>query len=253
MSKIEIRTSRMPLLTRAQVREIDRIAIEEFGLPGLVLMENAGRNAAAAILGTVGSLVGERLIIVVGPGNNGGDGLVIARHLECAGADVRVLLAAAADRFRGDAATNLRVVERSGTPLTCLAGQPASAWQEALADATCVIDALLGTGAIGPARGDVATAIGSIVAWAEEASARRVIAIDLPSGLDCDTGRPLGYCVCATLTLTFVASKSGFSTAEAGRFTGRVEQLDIGAPRALLARFGILGGAVPSAAEEDCD
>jgi NAD(P)H-hydrate epimerase len=237
----------MPLLTRDEVRELDRMAIEEFGLPGLVLMENAGRNAAAAILQTVGPLAAERLVVVVGPGNNGGDGLVIARHLELAGVPIHVVLAAAADRFRGDAATNLRVVERSGIQLTCLAGQSASVWQEVLGSATCVIDALLGTGAVGPARGDVAMAISSIVAWADRAPDHRVIAIDLPSGLDCDTGRPLGPCVRATRTLTFVAAKLGFAAAGADQFTGPVEELDIGAPRAVLARFGLLGGLARSA------
>jgi len=237
----------MPSLTRAEVRELDRIAIEEFGLPGIVLMENAGRNAASAILRTVGTLAAERLVIAVGPGNNGGDGLVIARHLERAGADVQVVLAAAADRFRGDAATNLRVVERSGIRLTCLAGHQVEAWQKALADATCVIDALLGTGAVGPARGDVAMAISSIVAWADRAPAHRVIAVDLPSGLDCDTGRPLGPCVRATRTLTFVGAKLGFAAAGADQFTGPVEELDIGAPRAVLARFGLLDSLARSA------
>lgn len=253
MQKNETQATLKPLLTRAEIREIDRITIEEFCLPGVVLMENAGRNAATAILRFIGHLPDERFVIVAGSGNNGGDGLVIARHLEAAGANVRVLLAAEADRFKGDAATNLMVVKRSGIPLTCLAGHPVSAWHEALADATCVIDALLGTGTNGPARGDIVIAINSIVAWADRSSIHRVIAIDLPSGLDCDTGKSLGPCVRATRTLTFVAAKAGFTTSEARRLTGQVERLDIGAPRAVLARFGITGGEILSTREEGCD
>lgn len=233
----------MTALTRADVRSVDQLALEVYGLPGIVLMENAGRNATAAVLQQVEDLTGERFVIAVGPGNNGGDGLVMARHLDNAGAAVQVVLAAAPERFRGDAAVNLRVVERAGIPLTCLAGATATAWQAAVAKATCLIDALLGTGATGPARGDVAQAITAIVARRAEPPAPRIIAIDLPSGLDCDTGKPLGPCVAADVTLSFVAAKIGFSAPGAARLTGRVEVLDIGVPRSLLARFGLAAGA----------
>jgi len=229
----------MTFLTRVDVRSVDQLAIDTYGLPGIVLMENAGRNATAALIRQIKDLAAEQFVIAVGPGNNGGDGLVMARHLDNAGAAVRVVLAAAPERFQGDALVNLRVVERSDIPLTCLAGATAAAWQAALASATYLIDALLGTGATGPARGGVAQAITAIVACRAEPPVPRVIAIDLPSGLDCDTGEPLGPCVMADATLSFVAAKIGFSEPEAASLTGRVEVLDIGVPRKLLSSFKI--------------
>lgn len=225
-------------LTRAQAREIDRLTIESLGLPGIVLMENAGRGAAAAIRQFTAPDTGQRFVILVGRGNNGGDGLVIARHLDNAGLSVRVLLAAAPERFAGDAAVNLAVLERSGIPLDCLAAGGAAAWGEALADATVLVDALLGTGASGPARGPVATAIDAIARRSTHEPRPRVVAIDLPSGLDCDTGRPLGPCVRADLTLSFVAAKVGFTAAGAADYLGKVQSLDIGVPRVVLVQVG---------------
>lgn len=223
-------------LSRAQAREIDRLTIESFGLPGIVLMENAGRNAATAIRQFAIPETDQRFVILAGRGNNGGDGLVIARHLDNAGLSVRVLLAAEPGRFAGDAAVNLAVLERSGIPLACLATGGAAAWGEALADATVLVDALLGTGASGPARGPVAAAIAAIARRSTHEPRPRVVAIDLPSGLDCDTGRPLGPCVRADLTLSFVAAKVGFAAAGAADYLGEVHVLDIGEPRKVLAQ-----------------
>lgn len=221
-------------LTRAEVREVDRLAIEEYGLPGILLMENAGANTARLLesLRIEGSVA-----LACGPGNNGGDGFVIARHLDAAGHAVRLLLACAADRCRGDAALNLRVAERAGLPIDVLAEADRGAWDRALAGAAWVVDALLGTGASGPPRGSVATAIAAIDA--ARAAGARVLAVDLPSGLDCDTGQVAGACVRADATATFVAAKAGFDRPGAAAFTGTVHVLGIGVPRALLARFGL--------------
>lgn len=227
-------------LSREEVREVDRLAIEEFGLPGITLMENAGANAARLLesLGIDGPVA-----IACGRGNNGGDGFVIARHLDAAGHTVRLLLACNPADQRGDAATNLRVAERSGLSITCLAESDAAAWQRELGGATWIVDALLGTGASGAPRGAVAAAITAINA-AREAGREagrpvRVLAVDLPSGLDCDTGRPAGSCVRADVTATFVAPKAGFGQSSAAAFTGVVHVLGIGAPRAVLARVGL--------------
>ena len=153
----------MLALSRAKVREVDAVAMDEYSLPGIVLMENAGRNASEAIVRLFDSISGQDVVVVVGSGNNGGDGLVIARYLELAGAKVRVVLAAPPQRFRGDSLTNLEIINRSGIDQVCLAGAVAERWQNALLSATCVIDAILGTGATGAARGDSKVAIESLL------------------------------------------------------------------------------------------
>jgi NAD(P)H-hydrate epimerase len=229
-------------LTRSDVREIDRRAVDDYGLSGLVLMENAGRNAAALLerLRPTG-----RVAILCGRGNNAGDGFVIARHLDRAGREVRILLAAEAETLAGDAAVNLRVAERAGIPIVDRATADAAAWQRELAGADVLVDALLGTGAAGPPRdraGDrpvsMASAITAINA-VRGPGGPFVLAIDLPSGLECDTGEASRPCVEADATGTFVARKRGFDRPASARFTGPVHVLDIGVPRRLLAAFGV--------------
>ena len=221
-------------LTRAEVRAVDRRAIDEFGMTGLVLMENAGRGAAERLieLGIVGLV-----IVCAGKGNNGGDGFVIARHLELLGYDVRVLLFANPTDLSGDAAANWRILEAAETPRVVLGRQPAlSDIDHALSHADWIVDALLGTGTVGEVREPYRTAITSI-----NRSARRVLAVDLPSGLDCDTGLPIesladgtALCVRAKHTATFVASKRGFDNPNSQAFTGEVYVVGIGIPKKLL-------------------
>jgi len=228
----------MARLARQEVRELDRLASEEYGVSGVVLMENAGANAAR-LLETPG--IPGPVVIACGRGNNGGDGFVIARHLDAAGHRVRVLLAAVPKAYAGDAATNLRIAERSGLSIICLAEADEAAWRRELAGAVWIVDALLGTGAVGPPRGAVAiaiTAINDVRAAAGEAPVR-VLAVDLPSGLDADTGEAAGQCVRADLTATFVAEKAGFANPAAAALTGTVHVLGIGAPAALLRRFSV--------------
>ena len=227
----------MKALSREEVRNVDRRAIDDYGLPGIVLMENAGRNAAMLLhaLGVSGSVV-----IACGRGNNAGDGFVIARHLENVGHDVRLLLACDPATYSGDAAINHQVAERSGIPQSCLAAADREAWKQELSGAAWIVDALLGTGATGVVRGPIAVAIDAINAVRGAAAGMtRVFAVDLPSGMDCDAGSPLGACVEADVTATFVARKTGFDAAGAKRFTGAVHVLDIGVPRALLLRIGM--------------
>jgi NAD(P)H-hydrate epimerase len=229
----------MRSLSRSEVRDVDRRAIEDFGLPGVVLMENAGRNAAAILHAAAGrSGPAGPVAVACGPGNNGGDGFVIARHLENLGHNVRLLVACDPAGYRGDAAINRRVAERSGTEMNVLSAADPAAWRRGLSGAAWIVDALLGTGTTGAARGAVAAAIEAIVA-ARADGAARVFAVDLPSGLDCDTGRPLGPCAEADLTATFVARKLGFDQPGAERYTGAVHVVDIGVPRALLESLGL--------------
>lgn len=220
-----------PTLTRAQVRELDRRATEEFALPSVVLMENAGRSTAELLvsLGIHG-----RVIICCGKGNNGGDGLVIARHLDYQRIGVEVLLFAASEQVAGDARLNLEVVRRMGLPLHELPRPLAELGtvRSLLAKAGWVIDALFGTGLTGPIQSPLAEVVESI-----NASSARVLAVDLPSGLDADTGVPLGPTVRADHTATFVAWKRGFLAAGAAAWTGQIHVLSIGAPRQLVEEY----------------
>jgi len=215
-------------LSRDQVRAIDRRAIDEFGVPGVVLMENAGRGAAEVLLA-----LGARgpVVVCCGKGNNGGDGFVIARHLDNRGVPVRVLLFARPEELSGDAALNCGILRRSGVPIDVRGGQPvdAESLRRDLAGADWVVDALFGTGLAGAVRPPFDQVIAGI-----NAGAAKVLAVDIPSGLDCDTGEPLGATVRAQHTVTFVGPKKGFANPAAREWVGTVHVVDIGAPRAAL-------------------
>jgi len=231
----------MPPLTREQIRAVDLRAIGEYSLPGIVLMENAGRNAAHLLM-ALASLIRVdpplRVSIACGRGNNGGDGFVIARHLENLGAEVKLLLACDPAAYRGDAAVNHAVAVQAGIAIELLESAPAEAWSAALVGSDWIVDALLGTGSSGAPRGAVATAIRAINLARNPQSAEsrphKIFAVDIPSGLDCDTGVAAGDCIRADATATFVAQKIGFDAPGAGAFTGAVHVLDIGVPRKLL-------------------
>jgi NAD(P)H-hydrate epimerase len=219
-------------MTRDEVRDVDRRAIDEFGLPGIVLMENAGRGCVDWLieLGVSGQVV-----ICAGRGNNGGDGFVIARHLENRGFNVLVLLFADPESLQGDAAINWRVLERAGTPVGVIRKAAANCdWRSRITSADWIIDALLGTGT----RGSLREPLPEIISTINEASGR-VFAIDLPSGLDCNTGTPVDadspLAVKADFTATFVASKQGFENHAAAAFTGEVRVIDIGVPHSMFA------------------
>jgi NAD(P)H-hydrate epimerase len=218
-----------PILSREQIRRIDQLAIERYGMVGLVLMENAGRNAAALLRDSYGPV--GRALIFCGPGNNGGDGFVIARHLHNAGWSVRLALAGDPTRMTPDAKANHAIVQgmrldiSEAPDVETQAGLAASIHPDDV-----VVDALLGTGFRGEVRSPTAELIHAL-----NASARRaMIAVDVPSGLDCNTGAPSNATIQADLTITFVAAKKGFTAASATPYVGRVEVVDIGAPRELL-------------------
>lgn len=226
-------------LTRAAVRELDRIAIHEYGLPGVVLMENAGAGAARIALALLESCAGRRVAIATGPGNNGGDGWVVARYLANAGACVRVATCVEVEDLRGDALVHARVAARMGVEHA----RPADgdAWARLAGDADLVVDALLGTGASGAPRGAVGAAVAALAALgATNSAARRapipILALDLPSGFDADTGTRAGACVRASVTATFAAPKVGFGAPGAGDWLGRVQVVDLGVPRAIFER-----------------
>jgi NAD(P)H-hydrate epimerase len=219
------------LLSRDEVRELDRRAIEEFGVPGVVLMENAGRGTAELLL-SLG--VHGPVLVCCGKGNNGGDGCVIARHLDIYRVPVRVLLFSRPEELRGDAAVNYGVIARAGLPIEVHAeGRlDVEALRREIAAADWVVDALFGTGLTGPVRAPFDQVIAAI-----NGGPARVLAVDIPSGLDCDTGKPLGAAVRAQHTATFVAPKKGFTEPAARAWLGDVHVIGIGVPRVLVEQF----------------
>jgi NAD(P)H-hydrate epimerase len=222
-------------LSREEARELDRRAAADFAVPGVVLMENAGRGMAELLLslGVRGTVV-----VACGKGNNGGDGLVIARHLDIAGAAVRVVLFDAPEDATGDAAINHAIVARTRIPRTVLAGDPFDEERLAgiLRDADWVVDALFGSGLRGLVRPPYDRVIAAI-----NASGARVFAVDIPSGLDADTGTAPGPTVRATHTATVVAPKIGFASPGAAAWLGEVHVIGMGAPRELLESAGPSG------------
>lgn len=224
-------------LTRAQVRRVDQLAVERYGISGLVLMENAGRNAAAIIRRVYGEV--GRAAIVSGPGNNGGDGCVIARHLYNSGWSVWLMMTAGEDRMTPDTLANFRIVSAMQINPT-IASDAASqqAFVRSISDQEVVVDALLGTGFHGEVRSPTAELIDTINAK----RTRGVVAIDVPSGLDCDSGRPSNATIRADLTVTFVAHKKGFAGESARQYVGSVEVADIGAPPELIAEAAAFTG-----------
>ena len=218
-------------LARDEVRGIDARAAEELGLPTLVLMENAGRGAAALLRERAAR--GARVVVACGPGNNGGDGGVVARHLDAWGFVVRVVWFARPERLSGDAAAQFRILENAGIDQQAWAGpiEPARL-DELFRGADWAVDGLLGTGLARPVEGPLRGVIEAM-----NRSGRPILALDLPSGLDADTGRPLGVAVRATATATFVAPKLGFAAPGAEAFTGAVHVVEIGVPRRILEPF----------------
>ena len=217
----------MLTLSCAQVRKIDTVAINDFHIPGIVLMENAGRGAAQRL---VAAGADGPVVILCGKGNNGGDGLVVARHLEIKGIKAIVVCLAACDEYRGDAAINYQIAAASGLEIqhdvssdTLSNLVPSPAW---------VVDGLLGTGSSGTPRGSYAEAIH----WANAQSCRK-LALDIPSGLGGDDGVAHDPTFIADITCTFVAAKPGLVAANAHQFVGELHVIDIGVPRKLLDMF----------------
>jgi NAD(P)H-hydrate epimerase len=215
-----------PALNREQSRKIDRRAIEEFGIPSIVLMENAGRGAVDVVeqIGIDGPVD-----ILCGKGNNAGDGFVIARHLDLRGHKCRVLLLSPPDELRGDAAINFTILAKTGVSVVEF-GAATLAALVADTDADWIVDALLGTGAQGDPRPPLSLAVD----WMNGQKAKR-LAVDIPSGLDCDTGQPSTHTVRADHTCTFAAMKTGFLQPSARPYTGTVHVCDIGVPPRLFS------------------
>jgi len=218
-------------LTCQEIRELDILAIEHVGIPGIVLMENAARAVAECIHQVLLDPTNSHVLFLCGPGNNGGDGFVAARHLRNAGVKVAVVLAAPRDKYRGDAALNLAIYERmEGTLFDATDGKQRKEIDARIGSSDVVVDALLGTGSTGAPRGVIA----ELIKTANAAPRARRVAVDMPTGLDADGGKVSEPCFRADATVTFVAAKVGFAGAAARAVLGRVVVADIGVPRELI-------------------
>lgn len=216
-------------LTVPSVRELDRRATEEYGIPGLILMENAARNLREHALEMLRGTRSAETLVLCGPGNNGGDGLALARHLSLFGVPVAIVLLGRPGATT-DAGVNLGICERMGLDI-CGPGQFSQN------PPGLVVDALFGTGLTRPPDGVAA----ELIEWTnhQRAQGSLVLSVDVPSGLDAQTGRALGdACVRAHRTVTLAAVKTGLTRLEAQPWLGDLAVADIGAPATLLAELG---------------
>ncbi len=226
--------------TAAEMQALDRRAATECGISSLLLMENAGAETVHEMLGAFPAVRRSRVLILCGRGNNGGDGFVVARRLLGRGVVVRTMLLARREAVQGDARTNLDILHTLGAAPSEVTD--ASAVRDALGSADLVVDALLGTGAQGPARGLTAETIECV-----NQAARPVVSVDIPSGLGADAPEPPGPAIRAALTVTFVLPKRSLVLFPAAAHAGAVRVADIGIPRSLWAdavtEMGVLEAA----------
>jgi len=221
-------------LGKDKIREIDRKAIEEYEIPGIILMENAGRNVAEEVLKMLPGTDSARVAIFCGKGNNGGDGFVIARHLYNKGVDVSVYLTTEVSRVLsdGDSSTNLKILLNMNLEIKELQEGHIGEIGKVLDGYNVIVDAIFGTGLSGEVREPVRTLIAKI----NEADVP-VISVDIPSGLSCDDGVVLGSAVKAIKTVTFVAAKTGFFQECGKEYTGELIVSDISVPRELVEKY----------------
>lgn len=273
-----------PILSREQSRLLDQLAMERYGMTGLVLMENAGRGAVDVLCRVEGCFAPEErpeggeeqeyshqgdssaaawekekfwrrlrvrhrdfggpVVICCGRGNNAGDGLVMARHLWLRGHSVQVFLWSKPEDLSPDAAANYAILHKAGFPIEC---RPAEGDPERLAQAlkkaSWIVDALLGTGARGQPRPPLDAAISQV-----NSAGKPILAVDLPSGLDCDTGQPAQPTIRAAVTCTFAAAKPGLRRPEAQPYVGRLVLVDIGTPPQLFQE--VLDSTYPNQPEQ---
>ncbi len=224
----------LPLVTAEESRQLDALA-EGAGIPSIVLMENAALRLAEVVQQHFELDPPKRIVVVAGRGNNGGDGMALARHLHNIGFQVQVFLLSSPDDLKGDAAVNYRAAVNFGVPVQPIVStDQLSSLIEPLRRADLVVDALLGTGISGEVRGIYATAIPLL-----NEHASRVLAVDVPSGIHSETGEVCGVAVRADATVTLGAVKLGLVLFPAAEFVGDLFVGSLGIPLALLERLGI--------------
>jgi len=223
----------MELVTAEEMRTLDQKAINEYGIPGVVLMENAGLSVFKLVKEHFGGELGQkRVLILAGKGNNGGDGFVVARHLANVGCDVKLCILCKPEEFQGDALTNWQILRRMNIRYhVVLNERDLNVVRVALMYTELVIDAIFGTGFKGEAGGTVA----KIIQLVNEAG-KPVVSVDLPSGAEADTGCVRGACIKATYTVTFALPKLGLVLEPAVRYVGSLLVGDISLPAQLISR-----------------
>ena len=222
----------MKVVTAAEMRQIDQDTIDGIGIPGIVLMETAGSAIVRAIEQHYPTC--QRIGILVGKGNNGGDGLVIARQLAHVGRDVHLFLVSPPDSFIGEAEINLQIVKSLGLRIETILTDTALKSDANIASCELLVDAIFGTGLRGTVRGSIATVIKTINNFSIP-----ILSVDLPSGLDADTGHLLGTCVRADRTVTIGLPKRGLLVHPGAEFAGKLEVVDIGFPERVIDAQGI--------------
>ena len=220
----------MRILTAAQMREADRFTIDEIGIPALVLMENAGRQVVAAIEAAHESALEGRVAVLCGPGNNGGDGFVVARTFLQRGVDVLVLVIGSLTSVRGDARLNLDILGRLGVTVVEIADE--QSWElhfSEVSKCSLIVDAIFGTGLRSPLAGMLETVVADV-----NASEIPIVSIDVPSGISSDTPHLIGDCIDASMTVTLAAPKLPLVLPPAEAYAGDVVIADIGIPQAVI-------------------
>ncbi|MBS3985875.1 MAG: NAD(P)H-hydrate dehydratase [Selenomonadales bacterium] len=220
----------MKLVTSKEMRALETQAMSQCGLLGVVLMENAGLAVVAAGQEMLGDYRGKLVVVLAGIGNNGGDGLVAARHIANRGGEARVFLLGTPDALRSDARTNYDILVSMGVSIRELSEDALPSLADLLKSAPLIIDALYGTGFAGQI-----TDLAAVVVRLVNDSGRPVLAVDVPSGLLADTGEVLGPCVQATMTVTFGLPKLGLYLEPGARYAGAVRLADISLPQHLVA------------------
>ena len=221
----------MILVTAGEMQRMDRRTIEDVGIPGLVLMENAGRGATRFLLEQFPDLANLKVGVIAGRGNNGGDGFVMARCLKQKGIQVRVYLLAAKQEVRGDAAANLNFLKPLGIPLVEIPDEDSFAKRKSEMSGLDVwVDAILGTGL----KSDVTGYFKTIIEFINGLK-KPVLAVDIPSGLNADSGQPCGVCIQARATATFAFAKTGHMVHPGTDYTGTLKIIDIGIPPHIVA------------------
>jgi len=222
----------MKVVTRDEIRRIDKRAIEEYGISGLILMENAGLQVSLEILEHYSPLAQKRVAIIAGKGNNGGDGFVVARHLYNRGIRVEVYLIGESTEIKGDARVNLDILKKIGIPLyERVTSNDLSA---PLRYTDIIVDAIFGTGLSSEIKNPYSDVINAI-----NSSRKPVVSIDVPSGVDSDTGEILGVAVKADITVTFALPKRGLLVFPGAEYAGILKIGDIGIPKRIIGEEDI--------------
>ncbi len=220
----------MKVATAELMRKLDQRAISEYGIPGMVLMENAARGVVSALFRSFPELLTLRVGVLAGRGNNGGDGLAVARYLTNRGIPCRIFLLAAQEEIKGDAGANLEILKRMGVAVQEILNLREWEEQKPLVDsADLLLDGIFGTGLKGPVEGFFREIIEFV-----NSLKKPVVAIDIPSGLDADSGQVLGACIQARVTVTFGLAKRGLLVQPGAQAAGKVEVVDISLPRPAL-------------------